>query len=93
MDAKRLLDVKNWTQVEHGILRYVIAAKVAYEIIIERWEVDKPIETAIASLCVVGYWHNQDGTSILDRVWLGKEQPISELLNVAENDYIVTPTV
>ena len=29
MDAKILLDVKNWTQVEHGILRYVIAAKVA----------------------------------------------------------------
>lgn len=30
MDAKRLLDVKNWTEVEHGILRYAVAAKVAY---------------------------------------------------------------
>ena len=91
MDAKILLDVKNWTQVEHGILRYAIAAKVAYEIIIERWEVDKPIETAIASLCVVGYWHNLDGTSTLDREWLGKERPISELLKIAEKDCIENP--
>ena len=79
-------ELKNWTEVSKGYFRFVIGANVAYEIIIEYWAHDTPIETAQASLCIVGDWFNEDRKSSTDREWLGKELPIQELLEIAYKD-------
>lgn len=79
-------DFKSWKEVSNGYYRYVIAAKVAYEIFIEYWEHETPIETAQASLCIVGEWYNKDRKSTTEREWLGKELPVQELLEIAYKD-------
>ena len=78
-------ELKNWTEISKGYFRFVIGSNVAYEIIIEYWAHDTPIETAQASLCIVGDWCNEDRKST-DREWLGKELPIQELLEIAYKD-------
>lgn len=79
-------ELKNWTEVSKGYFRFVIGANVAYEILIEYWSHDTPIETAKASLCIVGEWFNKDRKSTTEREWLGKELPIQELLEIAYKD-------
>lgn len=79
-------ELKNWREVSKGYYRFVIGANVAYEIFVEYWEHETPIETAKASLCIVGDWYTKDGKSITNREWLGKELPIQELLEIAYND-------
>lgn len=79
-------ELKNWKEISKGYYRYVIASNVAYEIFIEYWEHETPIETAKASLCIVGDWHTKDRKSITNREWLGKELPIQELLKIAYKD-------
>lgn len=67
---KGILKLENWTKVSNdwcGIYRYVIGAKVAYEIIVEYHYIDTPIETAKASLYLVGLWHNRDNSNTLER--------------------------
>lgn len=88
MDNK-ILDLKNWTKISNdwcGIYRYVIAAKVAYEIIVEYHCVDTPIETARASLYLLGLWHTKENGSILEREKIGESLPIQELLQIAYKD-------
>lgn len=79
-------ELKNWTEVSKGYYRYVIASNVAYEIFIEYWEHKTPIETAKASLCLVGIWENKNNITLTEREWLGKELPIQELLEIAYKD-------
>lgn len=79
-------ELKNWTEVSKGYYRYVISPNVAYEIFIEYWEHETPIETAKASLCLVGDWYTKDRKSITEREWLGEELPIQELLEIAYKD-------
>ena len=79
-------ELNHWTEVSKGYYRYVIAANVAYEIIIEYWDHNTPIETAKASLCLVGEWRARGGSYTTEREWLGKELPMQELLAMAHND-------
>lgn len=79
-------EFKNWTEISKGYYLYVISSNVAYEIIVEYWNHSTPIETAKASLCLVGDWRNKDGSNTLEREWLGKELPICKLLNIAYKD-------
>lgn len=79
-------EFKNWKEISKGYYRYVIASNVAYEIFIEYRDHQTPIETAQASLCIVGDWYTRDGNSITKREWLGKELPIQELLKIAYKD-------
>lgn len=81
-----LKEFKNWTEISAGYYRYVISSNVAYEIIVEYWDRVTPIETAKASLCLVGKWRNKDGSNTLEREWLSKELPICELLKIAHKD-------
>ena len=78
-------DFKNWREISKGYYRYVISSNVAYEIFIEYWLHDTPIETAKASLCLVGDWYC-DKVSTTEREWLGKELPVQELLEIAYKD-------
>lgn len=78
-------DFKNWREISKGYYRYVISSNVAYEIFIEYWLHDTPIETAKASLCLVGDWYcNKVRTT--EREWLAKELPVQELLEIAYKD-------
>lgn len=86
---EKILELKNWSQVANdwtGIYRYVIGAKVAYEIFVECHYHDTPIETARASLYITGLWTTKDGQSLLERELLGKSLPIQELLQIAYED-------
>ena len=78
-------DFKNWREISKGYYRYVISSNVAYEIFIEYWLHDTPIETAKASLCLVGDWYCNK-VSTTEREWLGKELPVQELLKIAYKD-------
>jgi hypothetical protein len=78
-------DFKNWREISKGYYRYVISSNVAYEIFIEYWLHDTPIETAKASLCLVGDWYC-DKVSTTEREWLAKELPVQELLEIAYKD-------
>ena len=79
-------DINNWNEISIGYYRFVIGAKIAYEIIVEYYEHDTPIETAKASLCLVGVWNNRNKANTTEREWLAKELPIQELLEIAYND-------
>lgn len=79
-------ELKNWTEISKGYFRFVIGANVAYEIIVEFWSKDTPIETARGSLCIVGEWRNKDSSDTIEREWILKEQPIQHLLEAAVKD-------
>ena len=81
-------ELKNWREISKGYYRYVIASNVAYEILVEYWYINTPIETAKASLLLVGEWHNKDNSISMEREWLAKELPIQELLDIAYKDNI-----
>ena len=81
-----LRKLENWTEVSRGYYRYAILPGVAYEIFVEYWGHDTPIETAKASLCLYGEWREKTNKNVTEREWLGKELPIQELLNMAYID-------
>lgn len=79
-------ELKNWTEVCPWYYRYVVSANVTYEIFIEYWDEETPIETAKASLCIVENCTLKNEKSIVKREWLKKELPIQELLDIAYKD-------
>lgn len=79
-------DINNWIEVSKGYYRFVISCNVAYEIFIDYWELDTPVETAKGTLCLIGEWNNKNKANSLEREWLGKELPIQELLKIAYKD-------
>ena len=89
-EIERITKLNEWSKEndwnEH--FRYVLGAKVAYEIFVEYHYLDTPIETAKASLCITGLWYNKDGSTTMEREWLGKHLPIQELLEIAKKDFI-----
>ena len=91
-------DFKNWRYIfskgcHRYCYRYVISSNTAYEIFIEYWDPDTPIETAKASLCrtktsycLVPDWYLNNEVTMTEREWLGKELPVQELLKIAYKD-------
>lgn len=81
-------ELDNWYEVTDGLYRYVVAAKVCYEIHILYWRDDTDILTAKASLYLVGNWTRiPERTSFFSREILLAEQPVFECLKAAEKDY------
>lgn len=81
-----MLDLANWKEVTRGLYRYVIAAKVCYEIHILKHYDDTDILTAKASLYLVGDWRDSSGSSFFERECLLSEQPVQECLEFARKD-------
>lgn len=73
-------DFNNWEKVNVGCYRFNDAPKKFYEIFIEYWFPDSPIETARASLCRLS-----EGFPI-HRIWLMKDLPVFELIEIAQKD-------
>lgn len=80
--------IENWTEVTHGLYRYVIAAKACYEIHILYHADGTPMGTAKASLFIVGFWYSeQEKNSFFERECLLSEQPVFECVEAAIKDY------
>ena len=75
-------NLENWTEVTRGLYRYVVAAKVCYEIHILHYEDGTDISTAKASLFLVGNWRGESG-GYFSRDCLLADQPVFECLNAA----------
>ena len=80
-----MAELKNWTEVTHGLYRYVIAAKLCYEIHILYHEAGTDILTAKASLFLTGFWRGNSG-GYFERECLLEEQPVFECLKMAQKD-------
>lgn len=81
-----ITDISHWTEVTRGIYRYVVAAKVCYEIHINYWSHTSDIQTANATLFLAGDWKSQE-SSYFERECLLESQPVFECLKAAERDY------
>lgn len=79
-------ELKNWNEVTRGLYRYVVAAKVCYEIHILHWDFDTDILTAKASVFLVGNWIQSNGNSFFERECLLAERPVFECLEEAVRD-------
>lgn len=79
-------NLKNWAEVTRGHYRYVIAAKVCYELHILHWDFETDILTAKASVYLVGNWAQSNGNSFFEREPILTEQPVFECLEAAEKD-------
>lgn len=79
-------ELKNWTEVTRGLYRYVIGAKVCYEIHILYHAKETDILTAKANLYIVGEWLDKDRNSFFERECLLSEQPLFNCLEEAEKD-------
>ena len=81
-------ELDKWYEVTNGLDRYVVAAKVCYEIHILYWTDNTDILTAKASLYLVGNWTRiPEHESFFSREILLAEQPVFECLKTAEKDY------
>ena len=81
-------ELGSWTEVTRGLYRYVVAAKVCYELHILYWEDRTDILTAKANLYLAGNWtRTPERTSFFSREILLAEQPVFECLAAAEKDY------
>ena len=78
-------ELNNWTEVTHGLYRYVIAAKLCYEIHVLYHEAGTDILTAKASLFLAGFWRGESG-GYFERECLLEEQPVFECLKMAQKD-------
>lgn len=82
----RVIDLNNWSNINKGIYRYVLAANVAYEIILSHHLCDTDVSEATASLYVAGDWHSKDG-DYFERECLAENKTVRECLEAAAKDY------
>ena len=82
----KILNFNNWSKISDqiGAYKFEINSKYMYEIFIECYYFDTPIETAKASLCITKISDN----SVITREWIEKELPIQELTALAEKHYM-----
>ena len=77
-------ELKNWTEVTRGLYRYVVAAKVCYEIHVIHRKEDTDILAADANLYIVGEWHDSDGITFeRELLWGGT---VFSCINAAVKD-------
>lgn len=59
--------LENWYEVTRGLFRYVIGAKVCYEIYVLTHDHATDIMSANSKLYLVGDWKSRDGRNIFER--------------------------
>jgi hypothetical protein len=82
-----LTNLEKWNEVTRGLYRFVIAAKVCYEIHVLYHGDGTDILTAKASLFLVGNWQAA-GNSFFERECIMKEMPVFICLQKAREDYM-----
>lgn len=88
LEAARISRLTNWTLVDNmkGYYRYVVAAKVAYEIIVVRREFGKSFMEAIGSGYLTREWIQPDGTFVFLREAI-VHGTVKECINAIIKDY------
>lgn len=76
----------HWIEVTRGLYRYVISAKVCYEIDISYWNHSGDILNARASLYIVEEWMNDAGDFFFERECLLEKSTVSECIGYAIKD-------
>lgn len=76
-----ITNLENWTEVTRGLYRYIIAAKVCYEIHVLKQHKD----FNVANLYIVGEWITEEGISF-ERELLLERKPINACLIAADED-------
>lgn len=82
----KMNNLENWTGITMGMYRYVIAAKVCYEIMILQHEYNTDILSAKANLFLTGWWHKQGRRGFFERECLLKEKTVAECIQAAVKD-------
>ena len=89
----KLTDIENlekWTEITHGLYRYVTAACVCYEIHVIKQNHKQDILDAEANLYLTGDWF-EVGTNVsyFSREYLNEGQPmnVKQCLSLAQFDY------
>ena len=62
-----MINLENWNEITKGLYRYVIAARVWYEIYVMYHSKNTDILTANASLYIVGDWCSSNGSKYFKR--------------------------
>ena len=83
-DSVRMGDFERWKRITRGIYRFVIAAKVCYEIHVFDWTLDTDIMSANSKLYIVGEWR-KDRKSVFERELLFSG-PLSACIQAAIDD-------
>lgn len=86
---ERLHELKNWTMIDNmaGYYRYVIAAKVAYEIFVTSQVFGESDINAIANVYITGKWNDSKGKMIFDRELIASGRTVGECLEKVVEDY------
>ena len=81
-----LKDLSKLNNKSTGYYIFPITYKTAYEIFIEYWDINTPIESAKASLCIIYESINNDNSTSIEREWLSIGDSITKLLEIAYLD-------
>lgn len=94
MDSKdieiaRMSRLSNWTEIDNmkGYYRYVVAAKVAYEIIVTIKVFGESDMDAIANAYVTGDWHITNEKTMFERELIIGDVPLHKCLELVIKDY------
>ena len=85
---KDVKDLKNWVEITRGLYRYVVSAKVCYEIHILYWDKLNDISVAKASAYIVGEWRDKNKHNLFERECLVAEKSVARCLEIIEADVI-----
>ena len=85
---KDVKDLRNWVEITRGLYRYVVSAKVCYEIHLLYWDKLDDISNAKASAYVVSEWRNIDKHNLIERGCLVAEKSVNRCLEIIEADVI-----
>lgn len=75
-------NLNNWINVSGTIFRFIRSKWESYEIMINCYYSDTPIETANATLYKIKYVENMDNKYMIERILIRESLPICELLTI-----------
>lgn len=94
MDSKdieiaRMSRLSNWTEIDNmkGYYRYVVAAKVAYEIFVTMKVFDESDINVIANAYVTGDWYITNEIMMFERELIIGDVPLHKCLESVIKDY------
>ena len=85
---KDVKDLRNWAEITRGLYRYVVSARVCYEIHLLYWDKLDDISNAKASAYVVSEWRDKNKHNLFERECLVAEKSITKCLEIIEADVI-----
>lgn len=79
------MNIKNfsdWINLCGSIFRYNVSDTESYEMLINCYYTDTPIETANATLYKINYIKKENNIYLINRTLIGESLPVFELINM-----------